>query len=47
MKTKYSKCNRFEGTSDLLNSEKMKVAIDKLCNELQVCNFTMLQLTEK
>ena len=40
--TKRSKCNSFQVTSDLLNSENCKVAIGKLCNELQVCSFTML-----
>ena len=40
--TKYSKCNSFEDTSNLLNSNNLKVAITQLCNELQVGNFTML-----
>ena len=31
-----------EDTSNLLNSDNIKVAITQLCNELQVCNFTML-----
>ena len=29
------------------NRENLKVAIIQLCNELQVWNFTMLQLTQK
>ena len=29
-------------TSDLLNSENLKVAFSQLCKELHVCNFTML-----
>ena len=33
--------------NDLLNSENLKVATDQLCNELQVCNFTIIQLTHK
>ena len=40
--TKFSTCNSFQVTSDLLNIENLKVAIAQLCNELQVCNFTML-----
>ena len=39
---KYSKDNSFQVINDLLNSENIKVAIAQLCNELQVCNFTML-----
>ena len=39
---KYSKCNSFQATSDLLNSEYLKVAIAQLYNKLQVCNFTTL-----
>ena len=35
-KTKYSKCNGFEITSNLLNSDNLKVAINQLYNELQV-----------
>ena len=27
---------------DLLNSENLKVAMVQLCNDLQVCNLTML-----
>ena len=30
------------GYNDLLNSENLKVAIGKLCHDIQVCNFTML-----
>ena len=37
--TKFSKCNSFGVTTDLLNSENLKVAI---AHELQVCNFTTL-----
>ena len=40
--TKFSKCNSFAITTDLLNSENLKVVITQLCNELQVWNFTML-----
>ena len=39
--TKFSKCNSFQVTTDLLNSENLKIAIAQLCHELQVCNFTM------
>ena len=42
MKTKYSKCNSFQVTTHLLNSENLKIATVQLCNELQVCNFSML-----
>ena len=34
------------GYNDLLNSENLKVAISQLCHDIQVCNFTMLLLTE-
>ena len=40
--TKFSKCNSFQITTDLLNSDDLKVAITQLCHELQVWNFTML-----
>ena len=40
--TEQSKCNSFQVTSDLLNSDSLKVAITQLCNEPQVWNFTML-----
>ena len=40
--TKYSKCNSFQVRSDLLNSKNLKVAIAELCNELQVCNLTVI-----
>ena len=40
--TKFSKCNSFPITTDLLNSENFKVAITQLCNEPQTWNFTML-----
>ena len=39
---KYSKCNSFQVTTDLLNSDNFKVGITQLCNEVQVWNFTML-----
>ena len=39
---KCSKCNSFQVTTDLLNSENLKVAIAQLCYELWVCNFTTL-----
>ena len=29
----------FQVTTDLLNSDNIKVAITQLCNELHVCNF--------
>ena len=40
--TNYSKCNSFQVTTDLLNSENLKGTITQLCNELHVWNFTML-----
>ena len=46
IKRNYCKGNSFQVTTDLLNSENLKIAIVHLCNELQVCNFTMLQLTQ-
>ena len=42
IQTKYCKCNRFEVTIDLLNSENLKVAIAHICHEPQVCNLTIL-----
>ena len=39
---KYFKYNSFQVTTDLLNSENLKVAITELCHDIQVCNFTML-----
>ena len=42
---KYCKSNSFQVTTDLLNSENLKIAIAQLCNELQVCNFTNSNLT--
>ena len=42
IKRKYCKCNSFQVTSNLLNSDNLKVAIAPLCNRIQVCNFTML-----
>ena len=38
---KYSKCNSFGVTMDLLNSHNFKVAITQLCNVQQVWNFTI------
>ena len=43
--TKCSKRNTFQVTSDLLNSDNLKIAISQLCNKLKVCNFTVLELT--
>ena len=37
--TKCSKCNTFPVTSDLLNSESLKMTIAQLCNEVRVCNL--------
>ena len=39
---KYLKCNFFQVTNDLLNSDNLRIAIIQLCHELHVCNFTML-----
>ena len=39
---KYFKCNSFQVTTDLPNSENLRIAITQLCHELHVCNFTML-----
>ena len=39
---KYFKCNIFQVTTDLLNSENLRIAITQLCHELHVSNFTML-----
>ena len=33
---KYSKCNSFQVTTDLLNSENLRIAITQLCHELQL-----------
>ena len=41
---KYSKCNSFQVTSDLFNSENLNVAIAQLCNVLQACNLTIFIL---
>ena len=38
----FCKCTSFAITTDLLNSENLKVAITQLCNEPQVWNFTIL-----
>ena len=35
----YCKCNSFRVTTDLLNSENLKVVFALLCNEPQFCNF--------
>ena len=40
--TQFCNSNSFKVTSDLCNSENLKVNIAQLCNELQVCNFTIL-----
>ena len=42
--TKYCKCNTFQVTTDLLNSENLKLAIAHLYHELHdiVCNYTIL-----
>ena len=42
IQTKFFKCNSLQDTTNLLNSENLKVAIAQLCNELYMCNFTML-----
>ena len=34
------------GYNDLLNSENLKVDIGKLCQDIEVCNFTLLYLTK-
>ena len=39
---KYCKCNSFEVTTDLLNSENVKVGFAQVCNKLKVYNFTMV-----
>ena len=41
IRRKYSNCNSFGVTMDLLNSHNFKVAITQLCNVQQVQNFTM------
>ena len=38
---KYSTCNSFGVTVDLLNSHNFKVAITQLSNVQQLCNFTI------
>ena len=52
-KVKSDHINRFPahdllqvGYNDLLNSENLKEAIAQLCHDIEVCNFTMLQLTK-
>ena len=42
IKTNHCKCNSFYVTSDLLNSDNLKIAIAQLWNDLQVCNIIML-----
>ena len=37
----------FQVTTDLLNSDNLKVAITQLWNDLKFCNFTMLKLMQK
>ena len=32
----------FQVTTDLLNSENLRIAITQLCHELHISNFTML-----
>ena len=39
---KFSECNGFQVTTDLRKIENLKAAIAQLCNELLVCNLTML-----
>ena len=39
---KYCKCTSFQVTTDLLNSENLKIASAQLWNKLQVFNFSML-----
>ena len=39
---KILKCNSFQVSTDLLNSENLKVAIARLCNQLRVCNFIVI-----
>ena len=34
--------NSFQDTTDLLNSQNLRVAIAQLGNQLQVCNFTVI-----
>ena len=34
--SKYLKCNIFQVTTDLLNSENLKVAITQLCHDIQI-----------
>ena len=41
------KLHIFQVTSDLLNTGNPKVVIAHLCNELEVCNCTMLLLIQK
>ena len=38
----YFKCHIFQVTTDLLNSENLRIAITQLCHELYISNFTML-----
>ena len=40
--TKYSKCNIYQVTANLLNRQYLKIAIAQLGHELQVCNFTVI-----
>ena len=47
MLTKCSKCNTFQVTSDVFNSENLKLSIAQLCNQVPVCNFTRLYPTQK
>ena len=43
----HSKCNSFKVTSNLLNSDSLKVAITRLCNELQVYDFSYVIADQK
>ena len=38
----YFKCNIFQVTTDLLNSENLRISITQLCHELNISNFTMI-----
>ena len=37
----------FRVSTDLLNSENLKVAFAQLCNELKCCNFSLVQLPQR
>ena len=40
--TKCSKSKTFQVISDLISIQNLKIVFAQLCNEIQVCNFTML-----